>query len=289
FAYGDNFPPTHPRLAGAPFAYHYLTSVTVAAMVAVGMSPIAALPLHSAVFCLFLLLGVYAFAKRLTRDAGSAALAGLLFPPGGGLGWTVTLEQAAGSHDAWGALLARPWDGPAQLSANYRWLNVFFSLFYPQRSFLYGLPLALLVLTLLLGATSGPRPLRLHLLAGCFAGLLPFAHLGTLLALALITPALALLFPSRRWAAFFSAWLVVAGPQLYLQQGGGAGAAGAIRFHPGWVAGSEAWGWFWLKNLGAFVPLLGIALLDRRLLDRSATRMIWALMPVFVAANLVAF
>src|SRR5262249_32023159 len=79
FAYGDNFPPAHPRLAGAPFAYHYLTSVTAAAMVTVGMSPIAALPLHSAVFSLFLLLGVFAFARRLTRDAGSAALAVLLF------------------------------------------------------------------------------------------------------------------------------------------------------------------------------------------------------------------
>src|SRR4029077_6631712 len=54
FAYGDNFPPTHPRLAGLPFAYHYLTSVTVAAMVALGMSPIAALPLHSLVFTILL-------------------------------------------------------------------------------------------------------------------------------------------------------------------------------------------------------------------------------------------
>jgi hypothetical protein len=272
FAYGDNFPPTHPRLAGLPFAYHYLTSVTVAAMVALGMSPIAALPLHSLVFSVLVALGVYAFAKRLTGGSGSAALAVVLFLLGGGLGWT----------------LLQPWDAEVQGAANYRWLNVFFSLIYPQRSFLYGLPIGLLVLTLLLIAV-GQRRLRGFLIAGVAAGLLPFAHLGTLLSLALITPLLFLLFPSRGWIAFFTTWLLVAVPQLWIQEGGGPGAAGAIRFHPGWVDGPDAWWWFWLKNLGAFVPLLGIALFDRQLFSRNAARMLWAFMPVFVVANLVAF
>ena len=31
FVYGDNFPPTNTRYAGAPLAYHYLTSITAAA------------------------------------------------------------------------------------------------------------------------------------------------------------------------------------------------------------------------------------------------------------------
>jgi hypothetical protein len=288
FAYGDNFPPTHPRLAGLPFAYHYLTSVTVAAMVALGMTPVAALPLHSFAFTIVLAVAVYAFARRLTGGSESAALAVLLFLLGGGLGWTLTLSEMVRSHSFWGTLMLKPWDAVAQQAANYRWLNVFFSLIYPQRSFLYGLPLGLLVLTLLLIAADRRRP-REFLVAGVVAGLLPFAHLGTLLSLALITPFLFLVFPSRGWIAFFATWMAVAVPQLWIQQGGGPGAAGAIRFHPGWVDGPDAWWWFWLKNLGAFIPLLGIALSDRQLVGRPASRMLWAFMPVFVAGNLVAF
>jgi hypothetical protein len=55
------------------------------------------------------------------------------------------------------------------------------------------------------------------------------------------------------------------------------------------VDGPDAWWWFWLKNLGAFIPLLGIALFDRQLFSRNAVRMLWAFLPVFVVANLVAF
>lgn len=289
FAYGDNFPPTHPRLTGAPFAYHYLTSVTTAAMVLLGITPITALLLHSFVFSLALLLSLYAFARRLSRQAGTAALAVTLFLLGGGLGWVVTVRETLRSHDAWRAFIAQPWDAAAQQAENFTFLNVFFSLLYPQRSFLYGLPLGLLVLTLLMNAVRDRERYGGFLLAGAVAGLLPFAHLGALLSLALITPFLFVLFPSKRWLGFFGAWVLVAVPQIYVQQGGGAGAAGAIRFQPGWVAAPDNWAWFWLKNLGAFVPLLGTALLDRRLLDETARRMLWAFMPVFVIANLVVF
>lgn len=289
FAYGDNFPPTHPRIAGAAFAYHYLTSVTVAAMVACGMSPMAALPLHSFLLCVCVAIGVYAFAKRLAGGAASAALTVILFFVGGGLGWILTMGDAIHAPSFWGELIRQPWDAAAQQTANYRWLNVFFSLVYPQRGFLYGLPLGLLVLTLLLRAASDENRTRVFLIAGLVAGLLPLAHLGTLLSLALITPFMFLLFPSRGWVVYYVVWIAVAVPQLWIQQGGGPGAAGAIRFHPGWVDGTDAWWWFWLKNLGAFIPLLGNALLDRKLLSPQATRMLWAIMPVFVITNLVAF
>lgn len=289
FAYGDNFPPTHPRLAGLPFAYHYLTSITVAAMVKIGMDPVAALPLHSLVFSILLALGIHAFARRLTGSRGASALAVVLFLLGGGLGWTVTLGEMMRSHTFWDTLIHHPWDRAAQNAANYRWMNVYFALIYPQRSFLYGIPLALLVLTLLLAGDRQPGRRRLMVLAGIVAGMLPFAHLGTVLALALITPCLFLLSPSRDFLVFFGVWTAIALPQIYVQQGGEPGAAGAIRFLPGWVADPEPWLWFWLKNLGAFVPLLALSLADRASIARPARALLWAFMPVFAMANLVAF
>jgi hypothetical protein len=108
FAFGDNFPPTNPRLSGAPLAYHYLTSITAAALVVLGASPMTALVLHSFVFSLAILLALYAFAKRLTKRAGAAALTVVLFLLGGGLGWIVTVRETMRSHHAWSAFVAQP-------------------------------------------------------------------------------------------------------------------------------------------------------------------------------------
>lgn len=288
FAYGENFPPVYPRLAGQPFAYHYLASLTAAAMVKLGMSPITALPLQSFLFSVLLLFGLYAFARRLLRDRNAAALAVLLFLLGGGLGWLVTVGEIAGTHDILGILLRHPWDVTLLADANYQWKNVYFSLLAPQRPYLYGLPLALLILTLLLVAVQ-TRTSRAFIAAGLVAGLLPLAHLGTLLALALITPFLFLLFPSRRWFLFFGIWVAVAVPQLLLQQGGAPAATSAIRLQVGWLAGSDPWIWFWLKNLGLFLPLLLLALVSRDVIPPVAKRFLWAFMPVFVIANLIVF
>lgn len=285
FAFGDNFPPQQPRLVGHPFAYHYLTSVTAAAMVVVGMEPTSALPLHSFLLSGLVLLGLYAFAKRLTQDANIAALAAALFLLGGGFGWWIPVSELAGGESAL-TTLAHPWDGDLQKDGNFLWPNLYFDLIAPQRSYLYGLPLGLLTLTLLFAAVrSGSR--TAFAAAGVVAGLLPFAHLGTFLALVLVVPFLFLLFPSRGWVPFGLIWVALAAPQILFQQGGGAGALAAARFQPGWIAAPDTWGWFWLKNLGLFVPLLAFAFLERQLVPAPARRFLIAFMPIFVIANLV--
>lgn len=288
FSYGENFPPRHPRLAGAPFAYHYLTSVTVAAMVRLGMRPVDALPLHSFLFSLTVLFAVFAFARRLTRDAAAAAVATVLLVGGGGLGWWLTLRGAASSTEPLRVLLATPWSFSAQREGNFRWLNVFFSSLAPQRSWLYGLPLGLLTLTWLFEGVED-RERRLFVAAGIVAGLLPFAHLGTLLSFAILMPALVLAFPTRRWIGFLATWAAVGLPQVLFQQGGGPGALSALRFKPGWVAAPDSWVWFWAKNLGAFLPLLGFALARRGLMPRPGARFLWPFMGLFAVANVVIF
>lgn len=304
FAYGDNIPPVHPRLGDSPIAYHFLASLTAAAMVKLGMDPASALTLHSFLFSALVALALYAFARRLTRDRPAAALTLALFLLGGGLGWILTAIEIDGSHRVLGTLLDHPWDQASRETVNFRWQNTYFAFIEPQRGYLYGLPLALLVLTLL-HAAARRRGRRLFLIAGVIAGLLPLAHLSTLLALALVAPFLVLLAPARRWrprfarweiplpdagwALFGAAWVAIATPQLFWLQGGERGATAALRVHVGWVAAPDPWWWFWLKNLGWFVPLLALALLDRRLLPAPSRRLLWALMPIFVVANLVVF
>ena len=263
FAYGDNFLPQHPRLSGHSYAYHYLASLTAAMIVKLGMDPTAALPLHSYLFSVLLALALYAFARRLTGDRVAAVLALLLFLLGGGLDWLMTVEKIT-------------------------WRNIYFTVIMPQRAFLYGLPLGMLSLTLLLTAVQR-RDRRVFLVAGVVAGLLPLAHLGTLLAMALITPFLVLLFPAGKWVFFFGAWVVITVPQLYVQLGSERGALGALRMQVGWMAPPDSWPGFWLTSLGCFLPLLGLALAQRNLLPAPAQRFLWAFMPVFAIGNLVVF
>jgi hypothetical protein len=288
FAYGDNFPPVHPRLSGHPFAYHYLTSVTCAAMVKLGLDPIVALPLHSFLFSVAVTLALYAFARRVSGDVPAALLATALFLVGGGWGWWLPLRGALASSDPLGALLLHPWDRAAEEAANLRWPNVYYALIAPQRAALYGLPLGVLTLRLLDGAVrEGER--RLFLAAGVVAGLLPMAHQGTLLALALTTPFLWWLFPTWRWILYFAVWIGLAAPQLLLINHGAPGVLGALRFHAGWVAHPDPWPWFWLKNLGLFLPLGVVGLLWRDAWPASSRRFLLALMPAFAAANLLLF
>jgi hypothetical protein len=288
FAYSDNFPPSHPRFAGHAFGYHYLVSVTAAAMVKLGMEPTVALPLQSFLFSCFIALGLYAFARRLTRDRVSATLALVLFLLGGGLGWWSMVTHAFRSRGALETLLGSLWDRSLVEQANIQWKNVYFALVEPQRAYLYGLPLGLLILTLLIVGARKSKT-RAFVLAGLVAGLLPLAHLGTLLALALITPFLFLLFPSRRWIAFFGTWAVLGVPQVLVQQGIEPGALGALRFKAGWLAAPDPWLWFWVKNLGGFLILLPLTFFRRDFMSPDSRRLLLGFMPVFVIANLVVF
>jgi hypothetical protein len=298
FAYGGNFPPENTLFAGLPLSYHYLSDLTPAAFVVLGMDPLAVLPLHSFVLSVLVLLGLYAFVRRLSGVRSIATLAVVLFLFGAGLGWIATLARIDSSHDLVGTLVNAPWDAQAQIALHIRFFNPYLAFLMSQRAYLYGLPLAMLVVTLLVRAARR-HATRTFVLAGAVAGLLPLSHLPTLLALAMVTPCLVFLLaprpwhlrsvPWRGWIAFHLVWVGVAVPQLLTQLGGGAGALAAFRLDLGWVADPDPWWWFWLKNLGLFIPLGLLALGARRILPPRTQRAAWAFMPIFAIANAFAF
>jgi len=252
------------------------------------MEPAGALTLHSYVLCVLVAIGLYAFARRLLRQRGAATLAVVLFLLGGGLAWIATAANVERSHDIVETIATLAYERHVKSDLNLQFVNMFFGFLASQRAFLYGLPLAFAIVSTLLVAVRR-ADVRLFAFAGVIAGLLPLAHLGTMLALAIVTPVLVLLFPSRAWLAFFGLWVAVALPQLLPQLGGGTGALSAIRLQPGWVSAPDSWLWFWLKNLGWFAPLLIAGLVSRRLMPERAYRFMVAFMVLFIAVNLVVF
>jgi len=288
FAFSDNFPATDPRYLGHPFAYHFLISLHAAAMVRAGLDIALALPLQSLILMLLITSGLFCFYRRLSKDNQIAALALVLFFFAGGLGWWSLLSEPSTTAGGLAALAEAPWNRALLFESGIQFQNLFFSLLAPQRPFLLGVPMALLIFTLLYIGVSHRRTLPFAA-AGVVAGLLPFAHLGAMLALALTVPFLMVLFITRRWWVFLSLWFVLGLPQFLMQQGGGGGVLESFRLQVGWLAENESWLRFWFENLGLFVPLVVIALCMRSLFSAKAFRFLLAMMPLFVIANLVVF
>jgi hypothetical protein len=201
---------------------------------------------------------------------------------GGSLGWVLLFDPNNGGllH----ALATNPWDAMAQQEANFWWLNPYFALIMSQRAALYGLPLVLLILTVLHFSVEDQN-WRQFAFAGAVAGILPLAHLGSFAALAIIAPFLVLLFPQRGWLAFFGVWVVVGGAVLFGVQGGEARSSSGLRWEPGWLADEEPWPWFWIKNLGLLIPFAAVALVSRQVIPATSRRLLMAFVPIFVVAN----
>ena len=220
FLYGDNFPPTHPRLLGAPMSYHYLASFTAAAVAKLGFDPLVVMVTQSFLLMLCIIVGLYAFGLRVIGERFSAILIVPIFLLGGGLGWAPLVARLRYSvDDPWRVFHEQVFDRSLLRDRNYPLPNPEYVI-QAQRGFLYGLPLALLVVTLLLMAVRleharqepddaehgvrvlGPSGLptnpahptsrRLFVAAGLAAGIVPIGHFSTVYSLALAIPFVAL-------------------------------------------------------------------------------------------------
>jgi len=289
FAYGANFPPQLPIDPGHHLSYPFMIDFLAASLVPLGASLPESLVLTSGLLFFAFAPLMYLAGLRLTGSRPVAALAPFLFALSGGLGFVylvVDLDKLG-----WSALAHLPQQFSQISAANYQWLAPVLASMIPQRSTLFGFSIVLIVLALLVTAsrTGGWQP---FLFAGVVAGLTPAFHVhayGTCVALAAFWAA----FDRRReWLAYFAPALVLGIPAvLWLLPEG----ATNIRFQVGWLAipaGTRAdlvvylfdVVWFWLKNLGLFIPMLLVAQFSRTLLPvawarRFAPVWLWFIVP----------
>lgn len=272
FVHGQNFPPQDPTFAGVRFAYPFLCDVLTAMLVRAGAGMIGVMWLQGVVLSLALAGLIHYWTLLLTRShlAGLIAVALVLFS--GGLGWSwMFLDLHNSDHGLIPLLGNLAHDYTINLDGLFRWGNSVTTLFVPQRSILFGMPVAIvifcqwwIVVTAQENVAAPQQPRMRMLAAGILAGVLPFIHAHTFLVVMGMGVCLAMIFRRtwRDWLWFLVPAGLIAVPQvLWLAGSGTIHASSYIGWHPGWDHGNLNVVQFWMLNTGFFIPALLLALL----------------------------
>lgn len=261
FGFGDNFPPQMPLLAGARFSYPFMADFLSAILLKLDLNLIEAMILPSLWLSMLLTGMLYIFGGRIST---------WLFLLNGGLGF-LWLK--------WGEELTHA------ETLNIEWINIITSQAIPQRGWLMGFPIALLVYWLLWRYWQNPKNNNLGL-AGLLTTSLALIHAHSLILVSLVAGLLMLQERKiKPWIKFFLPVVVLGLPQVFYFYGSSLSGGSFIRWRPGWLAdrNQDFWLWFWFKNLGAVLPLslIGFKLAGKKL--RQFSLGFWI---IFILANL---
>ncbi len=264
FAYGANFPAIYTPLPPEPLLYPPLPDFHAAMLMTTGWSIRAAffftaLPLAIAVIAL-----LYSFAWRVSRSVRAAAIATLLFMFNGGFGFLYFIRNwRASDRSLLETLLWPPVNYCNDAVIGLHWVNVITDGLTPQRTTLYALPVALMIVTLFASSSdwfgsssqkNEPPQIRLFVAAGLLTGTLCYLQPHVGIAIGMVAIGLCLLRPRRAWFFFFVTAALVSLPFL-VNTIGHATTRGFMRFQPGWLGRDEPHQLvYWLRNLG--LPLL---------------------------------
>ena len=302
FVYGQNFPPEDPTFAGARFTYPFLTDFISAMFVRAGASLRDSMFIENWIVGVGLVGVLHRFGQQLLRNRTAAILTPVLVILNGGFGWAMLFSDVNKTEGGVFQILKHiphSYTILPEVEQGWRWGNSVISLLVPQRGFLLGIPLAVIVFTQwwaamntakskvqgakgketrsterLQGPLTDASPFALGsllsrrmLTAGVLAGLLPLIHAHSFITVMGVGACLALINwrQWREWLTFLLVASIIAGPQLlWSTHGSAVSTRSFIGWEFGWGHGKENFFWFWLKNTGLFIPLLLIALLWKR-------------------------
>lgn len=285
FVVGGEVPIQSPIAAGEPARYHLLADFFAAQVSVLGVPLPSALAVSSGFLALAAPAVLYVCGVRLTGSRAAAVLGTVLFLGGGGLGFGLLAGDLA--DQGWSVLLHLP-RSYARDPGTSLWVdNPTLSYLYAQRNGLFGLPLGLVVLTMVWSSRGG-RETGALLPAGVLLGLLPLAHGHAFVIVSAVVASWALLYDRHRpWWRFFGPAVLLGAPVAWWLQP----PESATRLMVGWMAddGIGAWLWFWLYNLGPFIPLLAVATWWRGTLRTDFVPWFLPMWLLWVVPNVVAF
>ncbi|MDQ6787446.1 MAG: hypothetical protein M3033_11625 [Acidobacteriota bacterium] len=303
FTDGQNFPPENPSFAFAKFTYPFMADIVVASFAEFGARVSDAMLIQNVALAFSLLVILERYVFKLTDNRIAARLAPFLLFFCGGIGFLWFFKDALAAPEGFYKYL---WNLPVDYTIRqdkfhwgaaqyiFRWGDSLTTLFLTQRSLLLGMPLTLIALQKVweIFTTDTQRHEEKtnenHLdkqtfsvvrfpfstfLVGLLAGTLPLVHTHSLAVLFIVCAFLFFfsLDKWRDWLAFGFGVSIIAIPELLWAMSGSATRFGVfVDWHYGWTADDENIFFFWLRNLGLFIPLLvlGIYFVFR---DRNKT------------------
>lgn len=250
--------PENPILAGEPLIYPFMSNLLTATLAAAGLTIPRAVTLTAILLIPIAFTLLYALAHALLGSRPAAVITVLLLLLGGSnFGWVQIFQDMQESQQSLTQLLAhlpRNYTGHGGDDRQYNLVNVIISMLLPQRSFLLGFPLALLMLLLLYDGTHRHHRASL-VLAGLTAGLLPLFHAHTALALSPLLIFWMTTHRSRDWLLFVGTTALAGLPAVAYYLAGNATAGVIPRLQWWWMAHGTNPILFWLKNSGLLIPL----------------------------------
>lgn len=290
FVYGNNFPPQNPILAGTKLSYPFLADFLSAILIKEGLHFIPAMILPSFILSLASVALLFSLAKALLKKTIPAILTVFIILLNGGLGF-VQFFQDISSSGFWQTLSNLPREYTYLPKQGIQWINIVTSEFIPQRGFLLGLPIGLIVI-FLLWETTKKRRKQLLLLAGFLTSTLPLIHAHSFLVVIFTATWIALSTIRRlkdlpEWAPFFLPILFFTLPQiLYFYPH--LGSQPPLKLQIGWMAYKthDNLIWFWIKNFGLMVILIPIGFF---LAPRKIKLFYLPFVTLFILANFFLF
>ena len=297
FGFGDNFPPEMPILAGAKFSYPFLADFLSGMLMRLGVNMILAMLVPGLVLSMLLVFTLVRLGEKILGSFKAGAIISLLFLFNGGLGfwWWFKDIKTLGFLETM-KTLPHEYTHLGEI-ANIQWINIISSQVIPQRGFLMGFPLAILVYIWLWQGFLKKKGKKL-LIAGLITAFLPLVQAHSFVLVSFVAGGLMLIEIVKKkkitiqhlseWLWFWLPVGLIGVPQVVYFFGGCLGKEGFIRWQPGWMAYKDGsnWIWFWIKNLGLGLglTLVGLKLASKKLKLFSVP--FWGL---FLLANLWIF
>lgn len=267
FAFGNNFPPQSSILSGTKISYPFLADFITAVFV----NPLSlrydlAISLTGVTFMIFLIVILSFFVYRLTQSRLTAILVLFLFFFSGGLGFVyffTDFQNSGVNFLDFFTHLSR--DYTALKDLNYFWINVVLMMFLPQRSFLLGLPLALMIISIFWDL-SRVFDIKKFISAVILTGLLPLIHAHSLIAISPFLIWLTIIILKKNphksriilLTGFFAFLIMLFLGNLYLNQAGN--ITHFFRIQIGWMVQKENILQFYFKNFGPVLILVPISI-----------------------------
>lgn len=281
------FPPQNPLFAGTILVYPYANDLFSAVLRNFGMNFNLAFSIPQVIFTASFLFLFYKLATKFTSELG-AVFALLILFLGWGFGWVYFLRDTSNLGGAFGTIAT---DYTDNSKYNLFFHNILTGLILPERSFLPGLVIGLLIFLCFFEYFDN-RSFKNLLLAAILLGILPFWHTHTFIYFAIFSAIiLTVVFINQKFKslkfilAFVSIYVLLALPFFYLFFNNHS-AQNFIRFTLGWKNADENIFLFWFKNSFLILPLAVAGFLT---IEKKYWKFFIPAFLIFIVANVVIF